>query len=1597
MTKFTLNGLNPLATATYGNIFDFSNSATPITEVISGSYQKFIISNASGGNDLKSVMLAEFSILNTKGDLKFDRTAANANANIILGELSLDAKDPSTSQNEMKVLQDAYDKAQAAYQADKSAANASTLQAAKVALKTAKITIADSMNTINMGDVVFGPDAALILRGDAILQQTNFKLKQGAKELGNIQLEGTKLIIEPGNKISPAAGTNLSLRVNLGEALGAKEKRISGVYKRDNTFKLQLSGEGAVDYSAVAATSVVNIDDTLYGSKIDVQANNRAVSLTKSNTGINTINGATNIFAEGVYSDKEQIGELIALKAKQNIADGEQIEKNKAEIARLQIQMAAAEKNVASAVQAVKTLKTLKPQLDTSVKTLTAYQKSVTALATAAINPALLPKGYQVTKALKGNIDYMNSNVYSQNGMSTLPTAALDNQIADSDAIATKLFNDVAKGGAAVMADPLVAQYNTDITNQDLGQNPYVDGYYVGEDAAKIDIAPTQPIDASNSLAGQTAIGNRYITENNYKSLNIRNGVLAGGINDEKTGSSGIDAPLMAVTKSDDIELPDVGGQLAADQKAEILTHQVKYTDLNTDVLETTAATTAQARKMYSIIASNTKYLLTAGGGADIVNVVTNDINKVQTFVDFSPSVNTALPLANVQDILENARKEVYGGIEQATLLSGESFANPKNGISVETKVTQTNALKTMAKTILEKADKSFILGEGKIAKALAQSPNVNPEVSNKQITKLEAENARLAQQVAAGAQAIEELTAKAGTAKSDAIFVGSESYTISSNNPDQKITVMGYSAPGAQPFKEIELTDKNYKGFQLLQPNNITSEVLAVSDLDQSVFTASGITTANLFAGNNAAGIEATDIAFDNKVSFGGSQAADKNLFLTNNDIQAAINKYNDEVKSLEKQITEATSGSQSDPAKIAQIEQKIASEQTQIIELTKKIETDPTAQTQIDEINKSIIVLEASLKIDPAKQAEILKYENQKQVAQSAVASYSKLSKATQAAVANLRFHEGVNFVGAYNIKTAEGIEFGDGSGEDKYSTYKGDVTAETQNFTMTSSAVSIYNNNFTVNASGLADIKPAGGTLTLEVQAKSANPQESGGAYVFGRLSAKGKAFTFAKDTKLVIQTTSLEKMLPKTARENVVVANVDATNVPTIVLNEAAAADGLYKLSYNISTVLVDPKNNNSAKNIVLTQVAESKESAAARAALLSLAKQNKGDVNAAAIEKTYGTEDKNSTLQTALNKLDDGTSVQSSYGRLAKNTTDALATPDLANNYATSLQSDQAATNTANVAVLTDVAQGSANMIGWRADNVAAAAGDEDGKANTGIWANVFFNSGVGQKNADLTGGYNANGVSGVVGADHAFSDNVIMGAAIGFANSNIKAKEKPEENYSKINAILFSVYGHFDINKNIFSDVILSYGNNKITSNSYEALNAGKFEKVTTPSYNNNNIVAQAKFGYNVVLGGGINFRPQAGLQYLNIGALDYTRTGVDSKTPIKTKTDAQHNISGLIGGTISTDLPQGNMVFTPEAHVLAALSFGNKTSKIVNTYEDTILLTEGTLAAPKSNVNFGASLKAVRDNIEGSIGGDVLIGNKFTGYQGSLKVRVNL
>jgi hypothetical protein len=118
---------------------------------------------------------------------------------------------------------------------------------------------------------------------------------------------------------------------------------------------------------------------------------------------------------------------------------------------------------------------------------------------------------------------------------------------------------------------------------------------------------------------------------------------------------------------------------------------------------------------------------------------------------------------------------------------------------------------------------------------------------------------------------------------------------------------------------------------------------------------------------------------------------------------------------------------------------------------------------------------------------------------------------------------------------------------------------------------------------------------------------------------------------------------------------------------------------------------------------------------------------------------------------------------------------------------------------------------------------------------------------------------------------------------------------------------------------------------------------------------------------------------------------------GTDSKQRINTKTDAQHNIAGLIGGTISADLPQGNMVFTPEAHVLAALSFGNKTSKITNTYEDAILLTEGTLAAPQSNVNLGASFKAVRDNIEGSVGADVLIGNKFTGYQGSLKVRVNL
>ena len=281
------------------------------------------------------------------------------------------------------------------------------------------------------------------------------------------------------------------------------------------------------------------------------------------------------------------------------------------------------------------------------------------------------------------------------------------------------------------------------------------------------------------------------------------------------------------------------------------------------------------------------------------------------------------------------------------------------------------------------------------------------------------------------------------------------------------------------------------------------------------------------------------------------------------------------------------------------------------------------------------------------------------------------------------------------------------------------------------------------------------------------------------------------------------------------------------------------------------------------------------------------------------------------------------------------------------------------------------------------DAAAMSSGDDCG-TRYGAWATPFY----GQFTQDLDGkntpGYVSKNLGATFGFDTAMSDNTTIGAAFTALNTDVKYKNYKDGDKTKANTFLMSIYGMQKIaDTNWFVKGSAGIGRSKIKGT--ETIGT----RVNTNA-NSTLYVVEASGGYNYRISEPTVVTPMVGMYYNRSAETKHKRGAASSSQ------EAVNRFEMFGGARVSSTMELSGMNVTPEAHAFIRQAFGSINTKVTQAVNG---MQNFSTAAPKSgkttfNFGFGATVK--NGNVDYSAGYDLFVASKYSGHQGTLKVRVN-
>ena len=286
----------------------------------------------------------------------------------------------------------------------------------------------------------------------------------------------------------------------------------------------------------------------------------------------------------------------------------------------------------------------------------------------------------------------------------------------------------------------------------------------------------------------------------------------------------------------------------------------------------------------------------------------------------------------------------------------------------------------------------------------------------------------------------------------------------------------------------------------------------------------------------------------------------------------------------------------------------------------------------------------------------------------------------------------------------------------------------------------------------------------------------------------------------------------------------------------------------------------------------------------------------------------------------------------------------------------------------------------------------------------GVWGTAFGGASK-QKMRKNFSGYKNNLVGFTIGADAQVNDSTVIGGAVTYASTKIKHRDSAIGNKTDAKTYMFSAYGSYDLGNDLSIQGVLGFGNSKVTAkrNVVSLLGTQFSSSTLTGKYDTSMYGVQGLLEYRYAINDSVSIIPKGGISYSRFTKGGYTETATDNsiKGQAGTITDkALNSVVGILGTSVVGTINSGDTQFNPEAHAYLNYDFTAKGSKItakVSAYNIDVAKTA--IKPSKASFNVGGGINTVVNDGMYNIGAkvDVVLRQKFVGYQGALSVRVNL
>lgn len=286
-----------------------------------------------------------------------------------------------------------------------------------------------------------------------------------------------------------------------------------------------------------------------------------------------------------------------------------------------------------------------------------------------------------------------------------------------------------------------------------------------------------------------------------------------------------------------------------------------------------------------------------------------------------------------------------------------------------------------------------------------------------------------------------------------------------------------------------------------------------------------------------------------------------------------------------------------------------------------------------------------------------------------------------------------------------------------------------------------------------------------------------------------------------------------------------------------------------------------------------------------------------------------------------------------------------------------------------------------------------AAGDDH--ARYGAWFSPFFSKTT-QKARKGAAGYRDTSYGGSFGMDTKANDDLIIGGALTFANSEMKHRDFKSGDKTKVNSLMFSIYGLQNITDTWFAQGSFSIASNEVKNSERKVATATSYE-TTNGKYNSMSFAGDVLFGYNYAVEG-FNLTPMGGLKYTRVNSAGYKESGSTTGQNSSISQKVSNKLEVVVGARASGGTFDVNgMSITPEVHGFINHDLIGKNPK----QDIRIGGVSGSLDAKsrkpiRTSYNLGLGVNANYGMMEYGAGYDLHLADKRVGHEGSLKVRVN-